>query len=159
MADRPKQKRLGRIYLFSITNDTTYLYPIQEIDTAGILDQKWCYHPIKDHPILATVTSEGYIQLYQLLDKEGSLNLELWIEDSVGGDILALSLDWSSNKIFSQNPCLVVSDSSGAVTVLRVTDKGLEKIGQWKSHSFEAWIGAFNYWNSHVFYSGKFYTF
>lgn len=152
-ADEQKQKRLGKIYLFSINEDTTHLSPIQEINTAGVLDQKWCYHTIQEHPVLAIVTSEGFIQLYQLINEENTLKLELWIEDSIG-DALALSLDWSSNKTYSENPSLVVSDSSGVVTVLRVIDKGLEKIGQWKSHSFEAWIAAYNYWNSDVFYSG-----
>nr|CBH09247.1 putative WD40 repeat domain 85 [Heliconius melpomene] len=152
-ADQQKQKRLGKIYLFSILEDTTHLSPVQEIETAGILDQKWCYHTIQEHPVLAIVTSEGFIQLYQLINEESSLKLKLWTEDSIGSS-LALSVDWSSNKEYCENPCLVVSDSSGAVTVFRVLEKGLENIGQWKSHNFEAWIAAFNYWNSDVFYSG-----
>ncbi|XP_023953135.1 diphthine methyltransferase isoform X1 [Bicyclus anynana] len=153
-ADQPKQKRLGRIYLFLLHEITTEISPIQTIDTAGVLDMKWCHHTIQEHPVLAVVTSEGFIQLYQLLDDSGTLKLELWLEDAIGGNVLALSVDWSTNKTSNDQPCLVVSDSSGGVTVMRVVATTLEKIGFWQSHSFEAWIAAFNYWNPNVFYSG-----
>ncbi|XP_045771482.1 diphthine methyltransferase isoform X1 [Maniola jurtina] len=153
-ADQPKQKRLGRIYLFLLNKITTEISPTQTIDTAGILDMKWCYHKIQGHPVLAVVTSDGYIQLYRLLDENGTLKLELWIEDAICGNVLALSVDWSSNKTSTAQPSLVVSDSSGAVTVFRIFGRSLEKMGYWLGHSFEAWIAAFNYWNPDVFYSG-----
>ncbi|XP_049869176.1 diphthine methyltransferase isoform X1 [Pectinophora gossypiella] len=148
-----KQKRLGRIYLFTIDDTTTDLFPVQTIDTSGVLDQKWCYHTIQNHPVLGVVTSEGSLQLYRLVDNQGFLNLELWIDYSIGQDVLALSLDWSTNKTESEHR-IVVSDSLGNVTVFKVGDGGVEKLGMWKSHGFEAWIGAFNYWNGDVFYSG-----
>lgn len=138
-----------------IDNNTTELSPIQTIETSGILDQKWCYHTIQNYPVLATVTSEGILQLYRLVDENGMLNLKLWNEESVGQNILALSLDWSTNKIESEEPTIVVSDSAGSVTLLRVVGDKLLKIGRWEGHGFEAWITAFNYWNSNVFYSGK----
>ncbi|XP_041978350.1 diphthine methyltransferase isoform X1 [Aricia agestis] len=149
---QPKQKRLGKIYLFTVDEDTTELNPIQTIETSGVLDQKWCYHFIESHPVLAVVTSEGLIQLYRLIDKEGILNLELWLEEQIGRDLLALSIDWSSNKSL-RDPSIVVSDSSGSVTLWRVEGK-LTKEGEWNSHGFEAWIAAFNYWSPNVFYSG-----
>ncbi|KOB70527.1 putative WD40 repeat domain 85, partial [Operophtera brumata] len=133
--------------------NTKELSPIQTIETAGVLDQKWCYHKIHDRPILAAVTSVGTIQFYQLLDEDGTLSLKLWLEHAIGQDVLALSLDWSTNKTYSEEPGLVVSDSSGSVTVLKVAE-GLEEVGRWKTHGFEAWIAAFNYWNTDVFYSG-----
>lgn len=156
--DQPKQKRLGRIYLFSIDENTTHLSPIQELDTAGVLDQKWCYHAIQDYPVLAVVTSEGIVQLYRLMEENGTLSLRLWIEDTIGEDMLALSVDWSSNKSLAQEPNLVVSDSSGSVTVFRIGDGCLQKIGHWTAHTFEAWIVAFNYWNTYLFYSGCCFT-
>ncbi|XP_028174453.1 diphthine methyltransferase [Ostrinia furnacalis] len=148
-----KQKRLGKIYLFSINHDTSALVPIQEIDTVGVLDQKWCYHTIQDHPVLCVVNSQGFVELYRL--SEGT-RLELWLKESIGTaeDILALSVDWSTNKTASDNPMLVVSDSEGAVTVLQIGDDGLKKVGTWATHGFEAWTAAFNYWNPDVFYSG-----
>nr|XP_049699629.1 diphthine methyltransferase isoform X2 [Helicoverpa armigera] len=149
-----KQTRLGRIYLFVINNETTDLVPIQSIDTSGILDQKWCYHTIRDYPTLAVVTSVGNLELYQLTNEDGSLKLKLWLKHAIGQDVLALSVDWSTNKTSSEEPCLVVSDSAGGVHVLKIVEDGIQVVGKWESHSFEAWIAAFNYWNPDVFYSG-----
>ncbi|XP_047995725.1 diphthine methyltransferase isoform X3 [Leguminivora glycinivorella] len=147
-----KQTRLGRIYLFQINQDTVELCPVQTVDTAGILDQKWSYHTIQNHAVLAVVTSEGSLQLYQLYKNDG-YNFKLWLEDSIGQDVLALSLDWSTNKV-SGEPMIVVSGSAGDVTVFKIVENGLMRVGTWKSHGFEAWIAAFNYWNLDLFYSG-----
>uniref|UniRef100_A0A2A4J3Y9 methylated diphthine methylhydrolase n=1 Tax=Heliothis virescens TaxID=7102 RepID=A0A2A4J3Y9_HELVI len=149
-----KQTRLGRIYLFVVNNETTDLVPIQSIDTSGILDQKWCYHTIRDYPVLAVVTSVGNLELYQLTNEDGSLELKLWLEQAIGQDVLALSVDWSTNKTSAEEPCLVISDSAGCVHILKIVENGIREIGKWESHSFEAWIAAFNYWNPDVFYSG-----
>ncbi|XP_050670919.1 diphthine methyltransferase-like isoform X1 [Leptidea sinapis] len=149
-----KQNRLGRIYLFVVKADTTELSPLHSIDTAGILDQKWCYHKLNNHPVLGVVTADGFIEVHRLVDNDGVLTLELWLKESVGEDVLALSLDWSTNKTFSDHPYLVVSDSGGNVMVLQVEDDCLRIIGKWKAHNFEAWISAFNYWNDNLFYSG-----
>ncbi|CAH2037997.1 unnamed protein product, partial [Iphiclides podalirius] len=149
-----KQTRLGRIYLFVIDENSKELCPVQTIDTAGVLDQKWCYHLVQDFPVLVAVTSEGYIQLYRLRSADGSLKLELWQEVLIGESVLALSLDWSSNKSGSAEPMLVVSDSAGAVRVLKVAETGLREIFARQAHGFEAWVASFNYWNTDVFYSG-----
>ncbi|KAI8435619.1 hypothetical protein MSG28_003888 [Choristoneura fumiferana] len=132
-----KQKRLGRIYLFEINQDTSELNPVQTLDTSGILDQKWCYHTIKGYPVLAVVTSEGLLQLYQLLGTNGIRNLKLWIEYSIGQDVLALSLDWSTNKAASDEPMVVVSDSAGSVTLLKIVGAGFQKIETWNSHGYD----------------------
>lgn len=97
------------------------------------------------------MTSAGDLELYRLVDGN---RLELWLKECIGSDLLALSLDWSTNKS-SGEPMLVVSDSAGRVIVLRVANEGLKKVGEWQSHGFEAWIAAFNYWNTDVFYSGE----
>ncbi|KAJ8730340.1 hypothetical protein PYW07_017378 [Mythimna separata] len=149
-----KQTRLGRIYLFIINKNTTELNPIHTIDTSGILDQKWSYHTIMDYPTLAVVTSIGTLQLYRLTNESGALELKLWLEHVIGENILALSVDWSTNKTSSEDPSLVVSDSAGSVHVLKIVGDGLKVVGKWESHGFEAWIAAFNYWNTDVFYSG-----
>jgi diphthine methyl ester acylhydrolase len=109
---------------------------------------------IEGHPVLAVVTSLGHIELYRLNGKE--LRLELWSKTEIGDDTLALSVDWSTNKIASDLPKLVVSDSSGTVALLAVNGGRIEEVHSWKSHGFEAWIAAFNYWNPDVFYSGKY---
>ncbi|CAK1595804.1 unnamed protein product [Parnassius mnemosyne] len=149
-----KQKRLGRIHLFMVDTNTKELFPIQTIDTSGILDQKWCHHPIQNYPVLGVVTSEGFIQLYRLHTVNDSVELKLWTQASIGQGILALSLDWSSNKIHVLEPSIAVSDSAGNVKILKVVGDSLREIGAWKAHGFEAWIGAFNFWNMDIFYSG-----
>lgn len=152
-----KQTRLGKIHLFVINDDTTELNPTQTVDTSGILDQKWCYHTIKNYPVLATVTSDGNVQFYRLVPDNGTLHLNLWVSYLIGSDILALSLDWSTNKVTVEEPCVVVSDSAGKVTILKVTNNGVQKMRYWDAHGFEAWIAAFNYWNPDVFYSGTYH--
>lgn len=149
-----KQTRLGRIYLFVIDKNTTELVPVHSIDTSGILDQKWCYHPIQGYPTLAVVTSVGTLQLYRLSNENEALELKLWLEHAIGQEVLALSVDWSTNKTSSEEPCLVVSDSAGCVHIVKVVENELKTISKWQSHSFEAWIAAFNYWNPNIFYSG-----
>ncbi|KAM3964329.1 diphthine methyltransferase [Aphomia sociella] len=149
-----KQTRLGKIYLFIIDKNTTQLTPLQTVNTSGILDQKWCYHTIQDYPVLAVVTSLGHIELYRLYEEYDSINLKLWTTFKLGEDILALSVDWATNKTPSAAPWLVVSDSRGGITVLKLTADGLQESGVWKAHDFEAWIAAFNYWNTDTFYSG-----
>lgn len=153
--DQPKQKRLGRIYLFNLEEEPKELGPIQTVDTCGVLDQKWCYHKIQDHPVLAVVTSDGCTQLYKLLEENETLKLVLWLQLEINPDSLALSVDWSTNRSSLDEPSLVVSLSSGAVTVLKVSGESLRNVGAWKEHGFEAWIAAFNYWDTNIFYSGK----
>lgn len=150
-AQTKPQTRVGKIYLFIIKNNTTDLKPLQCIETSGVLDQKWCHHMIYDNPVLAVAMSDGTLQLYQLLGE--TLALQLWLDYKLGEDVLAFSVDWSSNK-FNAYPKLVVSDSKGRVHVLKLEGDSLTRIGVWEGHSFEAWIAAFNYWNSDLFYSG-----
>ncbi|XP_030022222.1 diphthine methyltransferase [Manduca sexta] len=150
----PKQKRIGRIYLFVINDNITEISPIETIDTPGILDQKWSQWPIQNHPTLATVTSDGTLQLYRLIDNNGKLSLKFWFDHMVGENVLALSHDWSTNKTRSEEPTMVVSDSSGTVTVMKLIGDNIQSLGTWKAHEYEAWIAAFNYWNTDLFYSG-----
>lgn len=57
--------------------------------------------------------------------------------------------------MFSGDVFVVVSHSSGDVTVLKFVESSLQRLGVWKAHDFEAWIVAFNYWNPFIFYSGE----
>ncbi|XP_035432929.2 diphthine methyltransferase isoform X1 [Spodoptera frugiperda] len=149
-----KQTRLGKIYLFVVNENTAELAPVHSIDTSGILDQKWCYHKLQNRPTLAVVTSVGTLQLYQLTNEDGVLQLALWIEHTICENGLALSVDWSTNKTHSDDPYLAVSDSAGCIHILKIVENCVKVVCKWESHSFEAWITAFNYWNSDVFYSG-----
>ena len=57
--------------------------------------------------------------------------------------------------LFSAETRIVVSDSRGDITVLRLSsERPLEVEAQWKAHDYEAWICAFNYNNTDIIYSG-----
>lgn len=52
---------------------------------------------------------------------------------------------------------IVSSDSKGQIHLLRVQGEGsrLQAVASWQAHGFEAWIAAFNYWQTQVVYSGE----
>ena len=108
---------------------------------------------------------KGVITVYELIKQEDKQLLQLLttyqISDincdiSNNSDTLALSLDWSSRRVCSNDDLkITLSSSKGAVLILKLTSRGLEKI--WMNdncHEYEAWITAFNAWNSNVVFSG-----
>lgn len=74
---------------------------------------------------------------------------------------LVLSLDWStgySNKFTSSATyeTISVSDSNGMISLLQFTnDCELIILKSWKSHAYEAWIVAYNYWDCNIIFSGN----
>lgn len=49
---------------------------------------------------------------------------------------------------------IVSSDSKGQLHLLQVEDAGLRAAATWQAHRFEAWVAAFNYWQTEIVYSG-----
>uniref|UniRef100_A0A3Q3IFF8 Diphthamide biosynthesis 7 n=1 Tax=Monopterus albus TaxID=43700 RepID=A0A3Q3IFF8_MONAL len=122
------------------------LIELQRMDTAAILDLKWCHVMVSGKAVLGMAAATGDIQLYTLIQSLSSLE--------VGADRLALSLDWSTGRMDSSDVRVVCSDSAGCVSVLSLAEGTLTALSQWKAHDFEAWISAFSYWDMQLVYSG-----
>lgn len=153
------QERLGKIYLFSLNDNSETLIPDQIIDTSGILDQKWCHHIINSCPLLGVVTSKGYLEIYKLIiNTETRKPLLVNLIKSLvteSEDILALSLDWSYKKDSIDSIKITISDSKGNISIHELNDNlNFVKLYSFESHNFEAWITAFDYWDSNIIYSG-----
>ncbi|XP_015427865.1 PREDICTED: diphthine methyltransferase isoform X1 [Myotis davidii] len=127
---------------------------------AAVLDMKWCHVPVAGHALLAVADADGLIGLYQLLgSKETTYTLQPFASFALSKQCLALSLDWSTGKAGRASPQplkIISSDSTGQLHLLKLDEagSGLHEVATWQAHSFEAWIAAFNYWQTEVVYSG-----
>ncbi|EFN83159.1 diphthine methyltransferase isoform X2 [Harpegnathos saltator] len=155
-------KRLGRIYTFRVM-DCEKLRMLQRVDVPAVLDMKWLHCPDKENRILlAVVNSTGCLQIYRLEDDGGVATLELLVEGKISDsddEILALSLDWSTGRCISHtcvadNIHIIVSDSRGWISRFTLHKNDLTRDFSWRAHDFEAWIAAFDYWQTNSFYSG-----
>ncbi|XP_078033790.1 diphthine methyltransferase [Augochlora pura] len=156
-ADAVKSTRLGRIYMFKV-NCNGRLTLLQKLDVPAVLDMKWA-HVYQNRILLGVVNSLGYLQIYQMKNNKEKEHLELLTEKKVADDkeILALSLDWCSGRWSHDNESnlsIVVSDSKGSITLFDLSKDELICINSWSAHKFEAWITAFDYWDTNVIYSG-----
>ncbi|XP_017090580.2 diphthine methyltransferase [Drosophila bipectinata] len=149
-----QRPRKGRVYLYQF--DGGSLERLQSIETAAILDMKWLPSwGNESGPILATVTSLGKLETFELLEDKQILEKRTCLALEEDKDVeppLALALDWKQEGSAIQ---LAVSDSNGGLNLINYTPQGkltLEK--SWKCHGFEAWTCAFDRWSPHVLYSG-----
>ncbi|XP_073908818.1 diphthine methyltransferase isoform X2 [Castor canadensis] len=158
--DEP-QVRLGRLYLYSYNNDRTTnpLVEVQRRDTSAVLDMKWCHIPVADHALLGVANASGSVELLRLVVSEKSSYILQPISSLILEEqCLSLSLDWSTGKpgrLSNQPLKIISSDSKGQLHLLMVNEvgPGLELVASWQAHHFEAWIAAFNYWQTELVYS------
>ncbi|XP_028271012.1 diphthine methyltransferase [Parambassis ranga] len=150
--------RTGRLYLFEFRRDGPMSPPLaelQRLDTAAILDLKWCHVLVAEKAVLGMAAATGELQLYTLTEsQEGGCSLQSLSSFEVGPDRLALSLDWSTGRLESSDVRVVCSDSAGCISVLSLAEGALTALSQWRAHDFEAWISAFSYWDTQLVYSG-----
>ncbi|XP_013788723.1 diphthine methyltransferase-like [Limulus polyphemus] len=151
------QTRVGCLQLFQLTQeDTCFLQ--YKLQTSGVLDVKWSPHMIHRYCLVGVASADGQLVLYNLKNVDDSPNFVLeefskkTLDESFSN--LALSLDWFNWKQPSLDPKVVVSDSNGQMTVLQLTETNLDILHQWNAHSFECWIGAANYFDPSVVFSG-----
>jgi diphthamide biosynthesis protein 7 len=171
--------RLGRLHLLAI-DSVKGLCLLQTLEMAAILDCKWCHCKLYGKIVLAVANAVGDVLLYEMRTDEAvseeepvknvnenepysSCSLSLLCSCTVAQDAdsetLALSLDWSTGRCkfedVQNSPFITVSDSKGNISLLTLSNLMLEKRECWKAHGFEAWITAFDYWNSSVLYTGN----
>jgi diphthamide biosynthesis protein 7 len=164
--------RLGRLHMFAI-DSSRGLCLLQTLEMPAILDCKWCHCKIHGKILLAIANAVGDVLLYEMHTREAenikesepwlfcslSLLCSCIIAQDVNSETLALSLDWSTGcwkfEDAEKDALISVSDSKGYISMLRLSGLALEKTECWKAHGFEAWITAFDYWNSSVVYTGK----
>ncbi|KAG8930255.1 hypothetical protein FRC03_008769 [Tulasnella sp. 419] len=120
----------------------------------AILDMKWSYLSYDNGPQAAIADSEGRISTYRWSHAENQL-LPLQTAQVAESTVLCLSLDWSGRQIRGSSESLVVSLSSGHISVLSHLNSGeLDTICTWKAHDYEPWIAAWDYWSPNIAYSG-----
>ncbi|XP_067015071.2 diphthine methyltransferase [Anabrus simplex] len=162
-----KIQKFGRLYLFCIDSSANLVH-LQTLETPAILDTKWCHRKINDRVLLGVANAKGDLAVYELSEKHPEngdnavechnykllLVNKINISDEDDSGVLALSLDWSTGKFDESEPSIIVSDSRGVISLLSLRHSSIQQFRSWKAHSYEAWITAFNYWNTSVIYSG-----
>ncbi|EGW07289.1 diphthine methyltransferase isoform X2 [Cricetulus griseus] len=156
------QVRLGRLYLYSFNEDNTAkpLVEVQRRDSSAILDMKWCHIPVSGHILLGLANANGSVELLRLMEYEkNSYTLQPISSLILEERCLSLSLDWSTGKpgrVGDQPLKMISSDSKGQLHLLMLSEGAaeLQRVASWPAHHFEAWIAAFNYWQTELVYSG-----
>ena len=143
--------RVGSMILFKFNNSSKHLLEVQTISTAAVTDMKWCNH-INGTLLLGVTSSSGKFDLYSLVKNGDMNNLKNLSSFDVCSPNLSLSLDWDKGTL----PKATVSDSGGCISTVKLAENGSEIVldQRWKAHNFDAWITAFDRWNTHIVYSG-----
>lgn len=69
--DDAAPSRTGRFYIFEFRQEESMSPPLTELqrmDTAAILDMKWCHVPVSGQAVLGMAVATGEVQLYTLSD-------------------------------------------------------------------------------------------
>lgn len=121
---------------------------------------KWCHIPVSGHILLGLANAAGSVELLRLMEYEkNSYTLQPVSSLTLEERCLSLSLDWSTRKpgrARDQPLKIISSDSKGQLHLLMLNEGAadLQLVASWPAHHFEAWIAAFNYWQTELVYSG-----
>ncbi|XP_069871288.1 diphthine methyltransferase isoform X4 [Dipodomys merriami] len=143
---------------------------LQAVDTELTADAvEWCpldgcqrllvcgtYQLCRPEALLAGPGAQGGPQV-----RSGCLYLYSFNEDSSGTPLVEvqrrdtsaiLDMKWVSDQPLN----IISSDSKGQLHLLTVNEagSGLQCVASWQAHHFEAWVAAFNYWQTDIVYSG-----
>ncbi|KAF5284366.1 hypothetical protein FQR65_LT13583 [Abscondita terminalis] len=140
--------RVGNILLFSVSSQTG-LKLWQTLETFGVLDQKWCHYTINGSSVLGVVNSNHSLEIYKFYECQ----LQLITCYQLKEDVLILSLDWSTGK-HNDKLEIICSDSKGFCHMFCLEDDILNYQASYPAHCYEAWISAYYYWNTNMFFSG-----
>ena len=155
--------RVGKIYLFRVINSVLKL--LQTLETDAILDMKWAHVKIRGNILLAIGDAKGFLKIYRLGVQDDTPRIKLLVETRVQPseiELLVLSLDWNTGRCTDDtldDVRIVVSDNKGAVSIYKLTGESFDLETITKKHEYEAWITCFDYWNTNIIYSGKFFFF
>lgn len=171
LIQQEKQTRIGRILLFEQENNDSgqTLRPLNEssVNTSGIFDMKWAFHTINGKPCFGSALSDGSVDICSLnqnsqdtksisIKTEATWNVNS-LSDNSDGNIMSLSVDWSSRVLESEKnePKIVVSHNDGTITLLKIANNSqIVAVNHWKAHDLEGWIAAFDYHQPELIFSG-----
>lgn len=150
----PPCRRKGRIYLFQFKHDKNEFVELHRLETAAILDMKWLHQEHLEFPILSAANALGQIEVF-ILENNQLIRKSTFELNTEFHNLLALSLDWSwtSSPQSADGRKILCSDSKGDITLLQY-DGNLIRTNNWSAHSFEAWICAFDKWDSNRVFTG-----
>ncbi|XP_061169058.1 diphthine methyltransferase-like [Saccostrea echinata] len=149
-----------QVYKLNTTDESNSLTKTSAIEMPGVLDIKWSPDLDGENPVFGLVNSVGTAELYVMNHRDemggGSTATEITKLAGVtlGENVLGLSLDWANRITKSDPPQLTTSSSDGHIHVHQLISGDLTLLSSWKAHDYEAWITAFNYWDTNVLFSG-----
>ncbi|KAL6076316.1 WD repeat-containing protein 85 [Balamuthia mandrillaris] len=138
------------------------IVPRQFVPTNGTLDAKWNHHCMDGKAVLAAANARSELALYALQEDKTLALLHsqtlpsLQPEEAVPS-ALCLSLDWNNRlSATTATSSIATSHSDHRISIwdCEVATGQLQLSETWEAHEHEAWIVAWNYWDTSVLYSG-----
>lgn len=147
-----RSTRIGKLYIYTVSADQSCtecaIELLTEVDVPGIFDMKW--RPVRegsDNACIALALADGRVSVANVEPTAADNAMRYAPISSTDVDLQAMvvSLDFSRGPE-QRGDELAASTSSGQLSILQVTDSGLQISQQWTGHDMEAWIVAFDSW-------------